>query len=188
MSASAWWSLPRTPRPVRTRLGRLVGAGQVVVVGGLLMKKNGYVLEQLFSPLVVHTTPEHTELKEIAQGCVTKHHSHHYLGFTETQWKLFLKESPRRVKPLLCVYRGACRRSGLWPCVSSPWASKHWSGSSVANGCGASTSACSPCLRSKASRSIRDCRRPHDAYLTPGQFGDFSSLARSRHYPVPRNT
>src|SRR3954452_12890144 len=31
----------------------------------LLLKKNGYVLEQLYSPLVVHTTPEHEELKEI---------------------------------------------------------------------------------------------------------------------------
>jgi hypothetical protein len=36
---------------------------------------------------------------------ITKHHSHHYFGFAETQWKLFLKESPRRVKPLLYVYR-----------------------------------------------------------------------------------
>lgn len=72
---------------------------------GLLLKKNGYVLEQLYSPLIVHTTPEHAELKEIARGCVTKHHSHHYFGFAETQWKLFLKESPRRVKLLLYVYR-----------------------------------------------------------------------------------
>jgi uncharacterized protein len=118
----------------------------------LLLKKNGYVLEQLFSPLVVHTTPEHEELKEICRtristphpgphpgrggaggenpltpalspsdgervvpqwrarvrggsGVITKHHSHHYFGFAETQWKLFLKESPRRVKPLLYVYR-----------------------------------------------------------------------------------
>jgi len=102
---------------------------------GLLLKKNGYVLEQLFSPLIVHTTPEHAELKEIcrarlnprssrgneaqaldpeksqslltsaATGVITKHHAHHYFGFAETQWKLFLKESPRRVKPLLYVYR-----------------------------------------------------------------------------------
>lgn len=76
----------------------------------LLLKKNGYVLEQLFSPLVVHTTSEHQELKELARhkgdrGVVTKHHSHHYFGFAETQWKLFLKESPRKVKPLLYVYR-----------------------------------------------------------------------------------
>lgn len=72
---------------------------------GLLLKKNGYVLEQLYSPLIVQTTPEHAELKTIALGCVTRHHSHHYFGFAETQWKLFLKESPRRVKPLLYVYR-----------------------------------------------------------------------------------
>jgi uncharacterized protein len=71
----------------------------------LMLKKNGYVLEQLYSPQVVHTTAEHAELKEIGKGCVTKHHSHHYLGFAETQWKLFEKESPRRVKPLLYVYR-----------------------------------------------------------------------------------
>jgi predicted nucleotidyltransferase len=72
---------------------------------GLLLKKNGYVLEQVHSPLVVHTTPEHEELKAIARGCVTRHHSHHYLGFAETQWRLFAKESPPRVKPLLYVYR-----------------------------------------------------------------------------------
>ena len=72
---------------------------------GLLLKKNGYVLEQLYSPLIVHTTPEHAELKKVAHGCITKHHSHHYFGFSETQWKLFDKERPRRVKPLLYVYR-----------------------------------------------------------------------------------
>ncbi len=71
----------------------------------LLLKKNGYVLEQVHSPLVVHTTPEHAELIEIAKECVTKHHAHHYLGFAETQWKLFEKENPPRVKPLLYVYR-----------------------------------------------------------------------------------
>jgi predicted nucleotidyltransferase len=72
---------------------------------GLLLKKNGYVLEQVLSPLVVHTTPEHAELKEIAAQCVTRHHAHHYLGFAQTQWKLFEKENPPRVKPLLYVYR-----------------------------------------------------------------------------------
>src|SRR5215475_3110842 len=53
---------------------------------GLLLKKNGYVLEQLFSPLIVHTTAEHEELKSICRsggrqsaghstGVITKHHS-----------------------------------------------------------------------------------------------------------------
>jgi predicted nucleotidyltransferase len=72
---------------------------------GLLLKKNGYVLEQLLSPLVVQTSPTHEQLKALAAGCITRHHSHHYLGFAETQWKLFSKEQPRRVKPLLYVYR-----------------------------------------------------------------------------------
>ena len=72
---------------------------------GLLLKKNGYVLEQLLSPLVVVTSPEHAELEELARGCITRHHAHHYLGFASTQWRLFEKETPRRVKPLLYVYR-----------------------------------------------------------------------------------
>lgn len=72
---------------------------------GLTLKKNGYVMEQVLSPLVVHTTPEHDELKAIAVNCLTKHHAHHYFGFAETQWKLFQKEDPPHVKPLLYVYR-----------------------------------------------------------------------------------
>jgi uncharacterized protein len=72
---------------------------------GLLLKKNGYVLEQLLSPLVVHSTPEHEELKALAPDCITKHHAHHYLGFVATQWDLFAKQDPPRVKPLLYVYR-----------------------------------------------------------------------------------
>ena len=78
------------------------------------------MLEQLYSPLIVHATPEHDELKAVcafkpgtdgsipfpeASGVITKHHAHHYFGFAETQWKLLLKSSPRRVKPLLYVYR-----------------------------------------------------------------------------------
>lgn len=71
----------------------------------LLLKKNGYVLEQLYSPLIVQTTPEHETLKAIARRCITRHHSHHYFGFARTQWQLFHKEQPRRIKPLLYVYR-----------------------------------------------------------------------------------
>ena len=36
---------------------------------------------------------------------VARHHAHYFLGFAETQWKLFEKENPPRVKPLLYVYR-----------------------------------------------------------------------------------
>jgi len=71
----------------------------------LLLKRNGYVLEQLYSPLIVHSTAEHEELKAISTGCITRHHAHHYLGFAKTQWRLFVKENPPRVKPLLYLYR-----------------------------------------------------------------------------------
>jgi predicted nucleotidyltransferase len=71
----------------------------------LLLKRNGYVLEQLLSPLVVLTTPEHDELRNLAPGCITRHHAHHYLGFSENQWRLFEKEDARRIKPLLYVFR-----------------------------------------------------------------------------------
>jgi hypothetical protein len=71
----------------------------------LMLKANGYVLEQLHSPLVVVTTPEHAELREIARGCLTRHHVHHYVGFARNQRKLLAKDRPPRVKPLLYVYR-----------------------------------------------------------------------------------
>lgn len=71
----------------------------------LMLKKNGYVLEQLYSPLIIRSCAEHEELKTIGLDCVTKFHNHHYGGFANTQWNLFLKETPRRVKPLLYVYR-----------------------------------------------------------------------------------
>ena len=72
----------------------------------LMLKKNGYVLEQIFSPLVVHAMPGRFDtLRELAGRCVTRHHAHHYKGFAHNQWSLFEKEQPRRVKPLLYVYR-----------------------------------------------------------------------------------
>lgn len=71
----------------------------------LLLKRNGYVLEQLYSPLIVHTTPQHDALKHIARDCITRHHSHHYLGFARSQWHLFNKSTPRHIKPLLYTFR-----------------------------------------------------------------------------------
>ncbi len=71
----------------------------------LLLKKNGNVLEQIFSPLVIKTSSAHEELREIARDCVTRHHVQHYRGFFLTQWKLLTKESPVRIKPLLYAYR-----------------------------------------------------------------------------------
>ncbi|MEH2372165.1 nucleotidyltransferase domain-containing protein [Nostoc sp.] len=71
----------------------------------MLLKKNGYVLKQLYSPLILTTSPEHQEFKFITKNCITRHYSYHYIGFARTQWKLFEKEHTHRVKPLLYVYR-----------------------------------------------------------------------------------
>ena len=69
----------------------------------LMLRRNGYVLEQLLSPLVVHTTDAHRELADLAPGVLTGHHAHHYRGFANTQWRLF--EKTGELKPLLYTFR-----------------------------------------------------------------------------------
>jgi predicted nucleotidyltransferase len=69
----------------------------------LLLKKDGIALENIQAPLIVRTSPEHEELKEISLGCATRHHIHHYLGLAKTRWKFF--EEKRQAKPLLYAYR-----------------------------------------------------------------------------------
>ncbi|MFF4358256.1 DNA polymerase beta superfamily protein [Streptomyces sp. NPDC001604] len=69
----------------------------------LMLRRNGYVLEQLLSPLVVHTTDAHRELAALAPGVLTSHHAHHYRGFANTQWRLF--EKTGELKPLLYTFR-----------------------------------------------------------------------------------
>ncbi|MEU4834672.1 nucleotidyltransferase domain-containing protein [Streptosporangium sp. NPDC023615] len=69
----------------------------------LLLRRNGYVLEQVLSPLVVSTSPLHREMTALAPGCVTRHHAGHYLGFARTQWRSF--ERSGELKPLLYTFR-----------------------------------------------------------------------------------
>ena len=69
----------------------------------LMLRRNGYVLEQLLSPLVVHTTDAHRELAALAPGVITSHHAHHYRGFAATQWRLFGRTG--ELKPLLYTFR-----------------------------------------------------------------------------------
>ncbi len=78
----------------------------------LLLNKNGYVMEQIFSPLVVHTTPAFEELRELARGAITRHVYHHYAGFASSQVRKFKSEEPRRAKTLLYVYRVLL--TGIW--------------------------------------------------------------------------
>jgi uncharacterized protein len=72
---------------------------------GLLVRNNGYVLEQIFSPLVVTGQAFLNRLRPIASRCITRHHYFHYRGFIATQRKLLEKEEPKRAKSLLYAYR-----------------------------------------------------------------------------------
>jgi len=71
----------------------------------LMLRPNGYVLEQVCSPLTVLDTPALAELRALVPGCVTRGHARHYLGFARTQRKLLAKHDPPRLKPLLYLYR-----------------------------------------------------------------------------------
>lgn len=71
----------------------------------LLVKNNGYVLEQIFSPLVVMGEEFLEQLKPIAGRCITKFHYHHYRGFYSTQRKMLENEPVKKAKSLLYAYR-----------------------------------------------------------------------------------
>jgi uncharacterized protein len=71
----------------------------------LLLKKNGYVLEQLTSPLIVRTSPVHEELLRLVPGLLTRNHYYHYRGFYRGERREY--EGPKKgsVKRLLYCYR-----------------------------------------------------------------------------------
>jgi predicted nucleotidyltransferase len=71
----------------------------------LLVKNNGYVLEQILSPLVVSGQEFLNELRPLAKRCITRHHYHHYRGFLATQRKLLERQEPKRIKSVLYAYR-----------------------------------------------------------------------------------
>jgi len=71
----------------------------------LLVRNNGYVLEQIFSPLVVLGQEFLDELRPIARRCITRNHYHHYRGFYATQLKLLEKQESKTAKALLYAYR-----------------------------------------------------------------------------------
>jgi hypothetical protein len=69
----------------------------------LMLRRNGSVLEQLLSPLVVTSGPVHEELVALAGGCLTRQHAHHYRSCAQTQWELYQKSG--QLKPLLYTFR-----------------------------------------------------------------------------------
>lgn len=71
----------------------------------LLAKHNGYVLEQIFSPLVVHGQQFLDQLLPLARRCITRSCYHHYRGFLQSQLRLLEKEPVKKAKSLLYAYR-----------------------------------------------------------------------------------
>ncbi|HEX7897069.1 MAG TPA: nucleotidyltransferase domain-containing protein [Planctomycetota bacterium] len=71
----------------------------------LMLRKNGYVMEQIFSPLVVEAHACFEELRDIARGCVTRHIVHHYRGFAESELLSLDDQAEKRVKTTLYAYR-----------------------------------------------------------------------------------
>ena len=71
----------------------------------LLAKHNGYVLEQIFSPLVAHGAEFLERLRPLAARCVTTGCHRHYRGFLHTSRSQFEKEAAKKAKTLLYAYR-----------------------------------------------------------------------------------
>jgi predicted nucleotidyltransferase len=70
----------------------------------MMIRHNGYVLEQLYSPLIVSGGSALAELREIGRCCITRRLFRHYRGFARGRRKL-LKEPGATVKQLLYAYR-----------------------------------------------------------------------------------
>ncbi|MDQ6942860.1 MAG: nucleotidyltransferase domain-containing protein [Candidatus Eremiobacteraeota bacterium] len=70
----------------------------------LLLRNNGYVLEQIFSPLVV-IEGDLPRWRALAQQCIARKHVQHYLGFARSEWTQFHRRPEKTVKRLLYVIR-----------------------------------------------------------------------------------
>ncbi|MFF8276486.1 DNA polymerase beta superfamily protein [Streptomyces lateritius] len=99
----------REPEETRSRMWDRDGVEMDLVTHDLrkfvrlMLRRNGYVLEQLLSPWVAHTSEVHAELISLVPHVLTTHHAHHYRGFAATQWRLF--EKTEELKPLLYTFR-----------------------------------------------------------------------------------
>lgn len=79
-------------------------AHDVAKFARLMTRANGYVLEQLYSPLVVFGNEWHEELKAIGASFITSGLHRHYAGFIRNQRKR-LSDGDETVKRVLYCYR-----------------------------------------------------------------------------------
>lgn len=90
----------------------IVGGVEVEMVGHeiakylrLLVKPNGYVLEQICSPLVVRTSDTHQQLIALAKAGLSRGLYRHYHGFATGELKAYHRGPARTVKQLLYLHR-----------------------------------------------------------------------------------
>lgn len=88
----------------KTRIDLDWVAHDVRKLARMMTSHNGYVLEQLFSPLVVVTTPAFEELRALGVGCITRPTVRHYQGFARGRRKRLHEPEPT-VKHALYAYR-----------------------------------------------------------------------------------
>ena len=69
----------------------------------LLLAPNGYVAEQVLSPLVVLTSAAHEELVSLIPGTLTHRHARHYQGFARNTWQEHTRTG--ELKALLYTFR-----------------------------------------------------------------------------------
>lgn len=70
----------------------------------MMTQHNGYVLEQLYSPLVVVTSDAHETLRALGEGCITRPTVRHYRGFARGRRERLRQPDPT-VKHALYAYR-----------------------------------------------------------------------------------
>lgn len=110
LPGAAFWALDEPRETLETRMETEAGLVETVShdlrkFARLLLKKNGYVLEQLTSPLGVRSSAAHRELLALVPGVLTRNHYYHYRGFYGTERKEYDRSEPRSVKKLLYCYR-----------------------------------------------------------------------------------
>ena len=72
---------------------------------GMLLNRNGNVLEEVLSPLVVVAGPAHRELQDITAGCVTRRHAGHYAGLARRAMNMLGREERPGIKYGLHMHR-----------------------------------------------------------------------------------
>lgn len=70
-----------------------------------LIRGDAEIFEQVYSPLILRTTPEHAELREIAKPYLSKAVVIHYGALADNYWKQVRSNELIRLKPLLHCLR-----------------------------------------------------------------------------------